>query len=78
MYAIGKCPNQGCAKTLDRADMGAIVIGNTPKGPFYNGISALCPHCRTIVGVTIDPTSLGEDIVAGVLRGLRPGAAKTK
>ena len=70
MYSNGKCPNQACAKTLDRVDMGSIIIGDKTFGPFYNGIRALCPHCKTIVGVTIDPASLGADIVAGVLKGL--------
>ncbi len=78
MFRTGKCPNPSCAKVLQNTDMESIVIGNKTSGPFYNGISALCPHCRTIVGVTIDPTSLGSDIVAGVLKGLKasPGAKK--
>lgn len=71
MFATGKCPNPACAQTLSRADMEKIIIGDKTFGPFYNAISALCPNCRTIVGVTIDPASLGADIVAGVLKGLR-------
>jgi hypothetical protein len=46
--------------------MSSITIGDRISGPFYNGISAICPHCETIVGVCIDP----DDIASDVMRGL--------
>jgi phage FluMu protein Com len=65
---VGKCPK--CEKTLHKTDFESIIIGNQAFGPFYNGISILCPHCKTILGTAIDPVSIKDDGVREVLVGL--------
>jgi hypothetical protein len=36
----------------------------------WRGVSYLCPKCKTILGVGIDPVALQEDTVKEVLKGL--------
>jgi predicted RNA-binding Zn-ribbon protein involved in translation (DUF1610 family) len=59
MFA-GKCPK--CGDTVNRCDLAKIDIGNRGIGPFVRAISASCPACGTILGVTIDPAALAADL----------------
>jgi len=68
MIKRGKCPK--CEKVPQKTDIETIIIGDQVLGPFYGGVSILCPHCKTILGISIDPISIKEDVVREVLKGL--------
>jgi phage FluMu protein Com len=68
MLNRGKCPK--CEKVPQKTEIESIVIGDQMLGPFHSGISILCPHCKTILGIAIDPISIKEDVVREVLKGL--------
>jgi len=67
---LGKCPNQNCAQIVSHADLDHITLGNKLVGPLYNGVSAHCPRCKTVLGVVFDPISQRNDIVKQILEGL--------
>lgn len=65
----GKCPK--CDEVAHNVYFEDIII----KRPMsmsggLNGISYLCPKCRTILGVAIDPIALKADIVREVCEAL--------
>jgi phage FluMu protein Com len=68
MVNVGKCPK--CENVPHKTDFERITIGDRAYGPFYNGLSILCPHCKTILGISIDPMSIRADGVREVLEGL--------
>lgn len=66
MFGHGKCPR--CEAAINRCDLDQIVIGNQVTGPFFHGVSACCPQCKTVLGVSIDPASLAADVAQQVTR----------
>lgn len=68
IFPTGKCPK--CQALISHADLDGITIGNKLGGPLWQGVSAICPSCKTVLGVAIDPISLKTDIVKEVLQGL--------
>lgn len=68
MFGHGKCPK--CEKSLDHVDIDAISAGDKMSGPLHHAISYVCPFCKTILGVAIDPISLKVDTVREILQGL--------
>jgi phage FluMu protein Com len=66
--ASGKCPK--CEKIVVHANLDHITMGNQLTGPLYNAVSAVCPHCKNILGITIDPFVIRNEIVERVLDGL--------
>ena len=68
MIGNGKCPK--CEKPVDHADFQPIPVGDRSFGPLHRGVSIVCPACKTVLGVSIDPISLKEDTVDEVLEAL--------
>jgi hypothetical protein len=69
---LGKCP--GCRLILDEVLLEAIKITQPFQGgPTYNGVSYVCPNCKVILGVGIDPVSLMNDTVTAVVQRLQKG-----
>ncbi len=68
MVSLGKCPS--CQRMTDHADLESITIGNKLTGPLYNGVSMICPICKTVLGVAFDPYSLKSDTVDDLLEAL--------
>jgi phage FluMu protein Com len=68
MIPQGKCVK--CARLLTHVDLDAITVGNQITGPLHKGISYVCPQCKTVLGVAIDPIALKADTVREVLEGL--------
>ena len=67
MIASGKCPK--CEKVVSHVsieDM-PIYLGFQEK---WKGVSYLCQHCKTILGVGIDPIALKTDIVQELRKAL--------
>lgn len=65
--ASGKCPK--CEVVVPYA-MIEPIEARQPFGNSWHGVSYLCPSCRTVLSVGIDPLALKADTVNGVLRGL--------
>lgn len=65
---MGNCPK--CEKMLTSVTIEDVdvVVGMQSK---WRGISYLCPYCRTILSVGIDPVALKTDTIAGVVTALR-------
>lgn len=62
-----KCLN--CQQAIPHVVVQSIGT-EKPTAGGWNGICFLCPFCRTILGVQLDPVALREDIVESVLKAL--------
>ena len=54
----GKCPK--CEAPINTIETEHVVIGVPPVNQWH-GISYLCPSCKTVLSVQIDPVTLSED-----------------
>jgi len=74
MASFGKCPK--CEKTPLHVDIEPIDVKRQSQrgGPTWFGTSYLCPHCKTILSVGIDPMVLKMDLVQEIcdILGLKP------
>lgn len=68
MLNTGQCPK--CESTITKVDHEHVDIGTALKKQWH-GISYICPSCRAVLGVQIDPIALKADIVSEILAGLR-------
>jgi hypothetical protein len=68
MISTGKCPY--CDKVLHSVTLERITIDKDFK-PKWHGASLLCPSCRKILNVSLDPVALKNDIVDEVLTHLK-------
>ena len=59
----GKCPR--CEAVVRHALLESLPIQAEPQTRGTAG-SYICPHCRTILGVGIDPAALKSDTVDAV------------
>ena len=68
MINTGKCPK--CDKTITNVKIEdvKVSVGFTPK---WKGISYLCPSCNAVLGIQIDPLAVRNEIINGVLEGLK-------
>jgi hypothetical protein len=62
--ASGECPK--CARTIDRVVFEEINAEQRPRGNAWIALSVLCPSCRAVLGVQIDPIALKADVLAEV------------
>lgn len=60
MMNSGKCPK--CEKVLTSVIIEKMNISVNLQ-PMWLGVSYVCPHCRTILSVGIDPIALKTDLV---------------
>ncbi len=70
MLHSGKC--QHCHKTVSSARVETIDI-NAGRQASYKGATYLCPHCRSVLSVSMDQIALNEDLVSRLLKALRRG-----
>ena len=68
MLNTGKCPNTDCRKTITKvqAEKVDVMVGFKLA---WVGLSLLCPHCKTVLGASIDPIALKTDIVEAITGG---------
>ena len=67
--ASGLCPK--CNGVVSRVMLEGVTI-NAP-GASWHGVNYLCPLCRTVLSVGIEPVALKTDIVSEVVEKLRKG-----
>jgi hypothetical protein len=70
MFTTGKCPK--CEGTIGFVNIEHVNVREGLQNKWH-GVSLICPHCRTVLGVSIDPIALKSDIVEEILQGLRRG-----
>jgi hypothetical protein len=63
----GKCPKCENAVTSVSLEPVDVTQAFTQK---WHGVSFLCPHCQTVLGVGIDPVALKTETVKGVVKAL--------
>jgi uncharacterized protein with PIN domain len=65
---MGKCPK--CDGVVNNVHAEAVTIKTGPMGTgrAYNGVSYLCPLCRAVLSVSIDPLALKADTVKAIRR----------
>jgi hypothetical protein len=68
MINTGICPK--CETTVRNVVIEDVDVhvGFTPS---WKGISYLCPSCRAVLSVAIDPVALKSDIINGVVNRLK-------
>lgn len=68
MINTGKCPK--CEKVIYDVSVEDIVL----KVGFqraWKGFSYLCPHCKTIISIQMNPLTLNDDLKNNVLNSLK-------
>jgi hypothetical protein len=70
MLHSGKCPK--CEETVGSARVETIEI-RAGAHDAYKGVSYLCPHCRSVLSVSIDQIALNADLVTRLLKALGRG-----
>ena len=77
MFNTGKCPK--CGIVLTHVNIQPIDIRQNMQ-PAWNGVSYVCPQfsCQTILGVSIDPISIKEDLIRELTRALGRDAPRVK
>lgn len=63
MINTGKCPK--CEKRINHVSMDSIDIGTLHST--WKGLSYVCPHCHSVLGVQIDPVALKNDCVSEII-----------
>jgi hypothetical protein len=66
----GKCPQ--CQNMIGSVRAEPIGVTNVGGGSF-SGASYTCPHCQTILGVTVDPFAFKNEIAIEVVKRMRGG-----
>lgn len=56
----GRCPK--CEQMIGKPDLEHGPIGNQAFGPLLAGFTAVCPRCRTILGVLPDTDAIAQAI----------------
>jgi len=68
----GTCPK--CDETISSVDIEHVDIKEGPLTKWH-GVSLLCPYCSCVLGVSVDPVGLKDDIVELVVaQAIRRGA----
>jgi len=70
MFHSGKCPH--CEKAVSHVKVETIQFA-AGLYEHYAGVSYLCPDCRAVLGVGVDPLALNDDVVSRLLTALRKG-----
>jgi hypothetical protein len=65
MINQGKCPK--CGNVIREVATEAITVGQYPCKQ-WQGMSCLCPSCKTVLSVEIDPIALAIDISNEVVK----------
>jgi hypothetical protein len=64
MFTKPKCPH--CEVELSKLDAKRMVVGDQFAGAFWYGVVATCPFCKTVIGVSVDPTEALQKATAEI------------
>jgi hypothetical protein len=64
--AAGHCPE--CKRTIDHALFEQVNVHEHPRGKAWIALSFLCPSCRAVLGMQIDPVALNGDLLDAIER----------
>ena len=64
---IGKCPK--CQKAVHHVNLKKMPI-HVELRHFWTGVSFVCPHCDTILGIGYDHIRMNEDLKTDILSAL--------
>ena len=67
----GKCPK--CELEISAVTVAFAEIKAANQNSL-KGISYLCPHCKTILSVEIDPVAMRSSTVSQIVKGLKVNA----
>jgi phage FluMu protein Com len=56
-----KCPK--CEQIITNVDLELGPVGNSVTGPLASGYVAICPRCRTVLGVMPDLDSIVKKVL---------------
>lgn len=59
----GKCPH--CPENVTTVDVGKLTINAGPHRQIA-GMSYICPKCQTVLGVSMDPLVMMDEIIKRV------------
>jgi hypothetical protein len=65
--SVGKCPS--CKSVVSKVQTEYVDIGVAPSKT-WKGISYLCPSCKAILSVAIDPVCLADETADDVVNRL--------
>jgi len=68
MINTGTCPKCDKVVTSVSIEDVDVRVGFETR---WRGISYVCPSCKAVLGVAIDPVALKTDIISGVVKELR-------
>lgn len=75
MVNAAKCP--GCNQVVASVEIEHVNVTQNFQNKWH-GVSYACPHCATVLGVSLDPIALKTDIVQEVVRGIFDRVRQTK
>lgn len=59
MPLYGKCPK--CEQSVSRLDISTPDAHNA-AGKTFNAVTYLCPNCQTVLGASLDPVAVANDL----------------
>jgi len=65
----GICPNPDCRQLVMRAEIEQIALNTAGTPNELPGVSYICPNCSTVLGVSINPVALDEELVRLIKEG---------
>ena len=68
MFHTGKCPKCDALVSKVKIEHVDIMENLTSK---WHGVSLVCQYCGCVLGVSIDPVALKNDVVAAVQKLLK-------
>jgi hypothetical protein len=72
----GKCPY--CSKTVANLVIHRVQAKVYLKPPKFDAAIYVCPNCDTVLGCEVDPITLRDDIIKGVVAELKKQGLKNK
>jgi hypothetical protein len=66
MNSTGLCPK--CGKLCATVIIEEVALSHSVSRSSFKGANYLCPHCKTILSVSMDPFAYKNDVAAAVLK----------
>jgi hypothetical protein len=63
---FGTCPQ--CKKTVPKPRIEHVMIADASVGMDWKGVNYSCPSCNCILGVSVDPLAIKDELVKELRR----------